>query len=208
VGKKDSREVVLALPSAPSREEKARDRLTGRFGARPAEISTGPGTRLPLEDASFEHDDFEQAWKVSPFVDKGNPMPAAEVTIDREQAMDGISSLRFHADAQTRSWPQVSQTISVAPFTSLVLRGHVRTQFVRKERDQESILLLALVWLDIEGAPIGAPMAAEVPAGDMDWREFVVKGVAPGGAAYVQVTMACTMSGTTWFDGLQLEIGY
>lgn len=208
VGKKGGAEVVLALPAAPSREEKARDRLTARFGARPAEITSGPGTRLPIEDASFERGDLGGAWQVTPFVEKGNPLPAAEVTIDRGEAMDGVASLRFHADAQTRSWPQVTQTITVVPFTTLVLRGHVRTRFVRRERDQERNLRLAMVWLDIAGTPLGDPVAAEVPTGDMDWRAFVVKGEAPSGTSFVQVSMACTMSGTAWFDGLQLEIGY
>ncbi|MBN1336217.1 MAG: hypothetical protein JXB39_09675 [Deltaproteobacteria bacterium] len=208
IGRKDSREVTLAIPPAPTREERARDRLATRFHARPAEITSGPGTRVPLEDASFEDRDLARHWQIATLVEKGNPLPAAEVTMDPDVAMDGRASLRFHADARTRSWPQVSQVVTIAPGTSLVLRGHIRTRFVRKERDQERIFQFALVWLDISGAPVGRPVEAEVPTGDMDWREFVVRGVAPADTAYVQVAMACTMSGTAWFDGLQLEIGY
>ena len=60
----------------------------------------------------------------------------------------------------------------------------------------------------IAGNPVGEPIEAPLVTGDMEWRQFVIKGTAPMEADYVKVVLACTVSGTAWFDGLSLEIGY
>ncbi len=209
VTKKGSIELEFAGGPTPVEEEKARKKLTAHFGARPAEITSGPGTRLPLEDSSFEQEDtLGSHWALEPCVNRGSEIPAADVTLDRDETLDGLRSLRFHSDAQTRNWPQVAQRVSVAPGTPLVLRGHAKAHYLRKERDQERQFRMALVFLDIEGNVVGQPADAALITGDMDWREFVVKAVAPPQADYVKVLLSCTVSGTAWFDGLSLEIGY
>jgi len=208
-GTKGDTEILFALAPTPVREERARRELTKHFGARPAEITRGPGTRLPLEDASFE----EQAslggeWQLEPCVTRGSTIPEAQISLDTGDTLDGHSSLRFHSDSKTRYWPQLAQRVTIAPGTPLVLRGHVKAHYLRKERDQERIFRMAMEFEDIAGNPVGTPVEAPLQTGDMDWREFVVKGVAPLEADYVKIVLSSTVSGTAWYDGLSLEIGY
>ena len=208
-GKKGNTEIVFAIAPTPVREERARERLTKHFGARPTEISRGPGTRLPIEDASFENEgSVGGVWELAPCVTRGGTIPEAQIALDTTERLDGRSSVRFHSDVNTRHWPQLQQKISVAPGTSLVLRGHVKAHYLRRERDQERIFRLALEFEDIAGNPVGTPVEAPLQTGDMDWRQFVIKASAPPEADYVKVVLASTVSGTAWFDGLSLEIGY
>ncbi len=208
-GKKGNTEIVFAIAPTPVREERARDRLTKHFGARPSEITRGPGTRLPLEDASFEEpDSIGGVWQLEPCVTRGGTIPEAQIALDTSERLDGRSAVRFHSDIDTRYWPQLTQRISIAPGTSLVLRGHVKGHYLRRERDQERIFRLALEFEDIAGNPVGTPVDAELQTGDMDWRQFVIKAKAPPEADYVKVVLASSVSGTAWFDGLSLEIGY
>ena len=208
-GAKGNLAVIFAIAPTPVREERARDMLTKHFGARPEQISRGPGTRLPLEDSSFENEaSIGGVWQLQPCVTRGGTIPEAQIALDTTERLDGRASIRFHSDVDTRYWPQLEQKISIAPGTSLVLRGHVKGHYLRRERDQERIFRLALVFEDIAGNPVGEPIEAPLQTGDMDWRQFVIKAHAPAEADYVKVVVASTISGTAWFDGLSLEIGY
>jgi hypothetical protein len=208
-GAKGNTEIIFAIAPTPVREERARDMLTKHFGARPTEITRGPGTRLPLDDASFEKEgSIGGVWELAPCVTRGGTIPEAQIALDTSERLDGRAAVRFHSDVDTRYWPQLQQRISIAPGTSLVLRGHVKGHYLRRERDQERIFRLALEFEDIAGNPVGEPIEAPLQTGDMDWRQFVIKGYAPAEADYVKVVLASTISGTAWFDGLSLEIGY
>jgi len=208
-GTKGDLEIIFAIPTTPVREERARELLTKHFGARPAQITRGPGTRLPLEDSSFESEtSLGGVWSLEPCVTRGGTIPEAQIALDTSERHDGRSSVRFHSDVNTRYWPQLEQKISIAPGTSLVLRGHVKGHYLRRERDQERIFRLAIEFEDIAGNPVGEPIEAALQTGDMDWRQFVIKANAPMEADYVKVVLASTISGTAWFDGLSLEIGY
>lgn len=208
-GTKGDVEVIFAIAPTPVREERARDMLTKHFGARPEEISRGPGTRLPLDDSSFEREDsIGGVWELVPCVTRGGTIPEAQIALDTSERHDGRAAVRFHSDIDTRYWPQLQQKISIAPGTSLVLRGHVKGHYLRRERDQERIFRLALEFEDIAGNPVGTPVEAALQTGDMDWRQFVIKAHAPAEADYVKVVLASAISGTAWFDGLSLEIGY
>ncbi len=208
-GTKGDLELVFAIAPTPVREERARDRLTKHFGARPSEITRGPGMRLPLEDASFEDDgSIGGVWELVPCVTRGGTMPEAQIALDLGERLDGRASVRFHSDEKTRYWPQLQQRIAIAPGTSLVLRGHVKGHYLRRERDQDRIFRLAMVFEDIAGNQVGEPVEAPLQTGDMDWRQFVITAHAPPEADYVKVVLASTISGTAWFDGLSLEIGY
>ena len=208
-GTKGNTEIIFAIAPTPVREERARDMLTKHFGARPAEITRGPGTRLPLEDASFENEgSIGGVWQLTPCVTRGGTIPEAQIALDLSERHDGRAAVRFHSDTNTRYWPQLEQQISIAPGTSLVLRGHVKGHYLRRERDQERVFRLALEFVDIAGNPVGEPIEAPLQTGDMDWRQFVITAHAPAEADYVKVVLASTISGTAWFDGLSLEIGY
>jgi hypothetical protein len=208
-GKKGSVEVEFAIAPTPVREDRARDRLTKYFAAQPAAIAHGPGTRLPLQDASFEDPaSVGGVWTLEPCVTRSGTIPAAQIALDADEKLDGRSSVRFNSDIDTRYWPQLSQSVAIAPGTSLVFRGHVKARYLRRERDQERIFRLALEFTDINGNPVAAPIEAPLPTGDMEWRQFVLSSRAPPEADYVKVVLACAVSGTAWFDGLSLEIGY
>ncbi len=208
-GVKGDIEIIFAIAPTPVREERAREMLTKHFGARPAQITRGPGTRLPLQDSSFEKEaSIGGVWELTPCVTKGGTIPEAQIALDTTERHDGRSSVRFHSDVNTRYWPQLEQKVTIAPGTSLVLRGHVKGHYLRRERDQERVFRLALEFEDIAGNPVGEPVEATLQTGDMDWRQFVVKATAPMEADYVKVVLASSVSGTAWFDGLSLEIGY
>jgi len=208
-GAKGDTEIIFAIAPTPVREERARGMLTKHFGARPAEITRGPGTRLPLVDSSFEREtSIGGAWSLEPCVTRGGTIPEAQIALDLSERLDGRAAVRFHSDTNTRYWPQLEQKISIAPGTSLVLRGHVKGHYLRRERDQERVFRMALEFEDIAGNPVGEPVEATLQTGDMDWRQFVIKAYAPIEADYVKVVLASTISGTAWFDGLSLEIGY
>jgi len=209
IGKKGSIEVEFAISPTPVREDRAREALTKHFGARPAEVTRGPKTRLPLEDSSFEDPaSLGTVWVLTPAVTRSGTIPAAQVSLDTAEKLDGRSSVRFNSDINTRYWEQLSPRVSIAPGTSLVLRGHVKARYLRRERDQERMFRLAMIFEDIGGNPVGAPVEAPLETGDMEWRQFVVNAEAPPEADYVKILLACTVSGTAWFDGLSLEIGY
>lgn len=206
VGKKGEVSTEFADAPTPEREEWAMDRLTAHFGARPPGITSGPGRRLPLEDGSFEEQSsLGTTWELQTAVRRGSGMPQAEVNLDHREVLDGTSSLRFYSDDSTRSWQQVVQRIPVAPGTPLVLRGHVRKHHVVLERDQERRFHVALRFFDASGAPVGQPERTRIDQGDMDWQEVVVRAHAPPEATAVEVVVACTLSGTAWFDGFTLE---
>lgn len=209
VGKKGSAKTELAYSTTPEREERARDTLTAYFGARPLEITSGPGSKIPLEDCSFEKkESLGTDWQLSTLVEKGSPLPLAEVALDRDVVIDGRSSLRFHSDDESRSWLGVSQSVTVSPDMPVVLRGHYKIRNVRRERDQQRIFHARMLFTDSGGNPVGSPITEEITLMDTDWREFVLRGTVPQSASYVRVEIACTMSGTAWFDAFSMTVGF
>jgi hypothetical protein len=209
VGKKGNYRTEFAFSTTPERENSARERLTRHFGARPAEIASGPGSKLPLEDSSFERkESLGSLWILETLVEKGSPLPMAEVALDRDVVLDGRASLRFHSDAGSRSWLGVSQAVTVSPGMPLLVKGHFKARNVRAERDQERIFRARLVFTDASGNMLDLPVSQDFAMSDTDWREFQLKGVVPSGAGYVRVEMACTMSGTAWFDAFTMTIGF
>jgi len=201
--------VEMAWPSTPERDEKSRDALARVFGARPSSRAVGVGAPLPLGDGSFEHaESLGTTWEVRNGPDLGGGTPVAEVSIDDQSAIDGLSSLRFYATQRTRQFLVVSQQVTVAPTTSLVARAMLRTENVRKEfLQKDTDLYLEMSFEDITGAPVGTPIRDQGAAETHTWQALEVKGLVPDGAAYVRVSVLCGLSGTAWFDGVTLQIG-
>jgi len=208
VGKKDEMVVELALGDLPVRQEKALKRLTSHFGAQPSPITSGPGSRLPLVDGSFEKEGvLNAAWKTSKAIELGNALPANDISLDRNEVLDGNASLRMNSDTNTRHWDMVEQVVPVTGGTSLVLRGNVKVKRVVRERDQDRRFFMGMQFLDAAGMVVGERMA-NIESGDMDWRDQALHATAPDNAVAVRISLVCTMSGTVWFDGLTLEVGY
>lgn len=208
VGKKDDMSEEFAVAETPEREERAMNRLTSHFGARPPEITSGPGTRLPLQDGSFEKEaSLGTLWKLEKAVELGGPFPASDVSLDRNEAIDGHASLRLNSDFNTRYWSQVVQKVPVQPDTSLALRSHVRVKAVIRERDQERRFAFGFVFEDANGIEVGQVLK-DLDGGDSGWRDHTVHAMVPPGATTARVMLVCTQSGTVWFDGMSLEVGY
>lgn len=208
VGKKDEMSIELALGDLPVRQEKALKKLTAHFGAQPPPITSGPGSRLPLVDGSFEKDtSLSTTWRVEKAIELGGPLPAAEVSLDRNEVLDGSASLRINSDASTRHWDMVTQVVPVPGGTPVILRGNVKARRVVRERDQDRRFFMGLQFLDGAGSVVGENILP-IDSGDMDWRDYALHARAPDGATAARLVLVCTMSGTVWFDGLTLEVGY
>jgi hypothetical protein len=60
---------------------------------------------------------------------------------------------------------------------------------------------VALAWFDASGAYLGQCESAVLPTGTTEWTLLRAKGVAPTGAAYVQIHLQSAHNrGTAWFD--------
>jgi hypothetical protein len=60
---------------------------------------------------------------------------------------------------------------------------------------------VTLAWFDASGAYLGQSESAVLPTGTTDWTLLSAKGVAPTGAAYVQIHLRSGHNrGTAWFD--------
>lgn len=201
--------VELAWPSTPERDEKSRDTLSKVFGARPTHVSYGAGAPLPLVDGSFEDPaSLTSNWLVENATDLGGGTPTAEVTIDPKVSIDGRASLRFFATQKTRQLLKVGQRVTVAPSMPLVARAMLKTDNVRKEFLQNPTdIYLEMVFEDINGTPVAAPIRATGALETHTWQALEVKGIVPDAAAYVRVGLMCGLSGTAWFDGVTLTIG-
>ena len=193
----------------PDAEDKATDRLSRHFGAKPPRVTSGPGTRLKMLDSSFEaNGTLGVNWYFETAAERGGRVPEAEFVVDSEETFDGARSLRMYSTIETRYWPAAVQNVEISPSTPLVLQGYSKATNIRIERDQEPLYYVAIAFLDSMGQAVGEPVYGRLDSGDHDWEMFQVKAVSPENAAFAKILLACTMSGRAWFDGLSLEVGY
>jgi hypothetical protein len=60
---------------------------------------------------------------------------------------------------------------------------------------------VALAWFDASGAYLGQVESAVLPTGTTGWTLLTAAGVAPAGAAYLQIHLKSAYNrGTAWFD--------
>ncbi len=209
IGRKGSVEMELAAAPTPEQEERARMKLTAFFGAMPPRVTSGPGSRLPLADNSFEdRQGLGTAWKLEKSVELGSEIPRSEVGLEWQDVLDGSRCLRFHADSDTRSWYQVFQRLPVTGDTPLVLSAHFKAHHVTLERDQKRRFYMAMDFEDHSGRLLGEPHIVNITENDFGWRQVTLHARAPADASYVKVYLVFTMSGTVWVDGMTLEEGY
>lgn len=202
-------DIELCWPSTPEREEGTRERLAKHFGARPSRAAGSTGTRLPLEDGSFEEDStIGNIWDLGEGVMLGTDLPVAEVAIDEGVALDGTRSVRFHATEKTRRFPEVVQHVPVPAGTPTRVRAQFRATNLRVEYQQrEDQVGLSLTWVDSMGNPVSAPQLAQGRLTSHPWELLELNAVAPPGATMARVGLMSAVSGTSWFDGVTVTVG-
>lgn len=202
--------VELAWPSSPERDEESRGRLSKHFGARPSRDSNEKGAPLPLQDGSFEKEyTLNDAWEIVEAVEMGNKRtPVNDVTIDPNTALDGSHSVRFYADDHTRLFNEVAQVVPVLQFQPVQLRAQLRAEKLRVEFHQrEDQVCMTLSFLDASYRPLGQPVKAVGRLTTHPWELLELNATAPANAAFVRVGLLSAVSGTAWFDAVELRRG-
>jgi hypothetical protein len=199
--------VELAWPSTPERDEDSRDWLSRYFGARPSPGTTGAGSQLPLRAGSFEGLDLSgpSPWTLREGVSLGSSIPVGEIAIDRQEAVDGLSSLRFYADERTRRFLEVVQVVQIEEGTVVRARVLHRAKSLRVEFEQSSSdVQLQLVFLDEYGQPVGEPSRQPARLSTHTWEQIEVIATAPPGTRSVELSLRSAVSGRSWFDAVTL----
>lgn len=200
--------VELAWPSSPERDEESRERLSKHFGARPSRDANMAGAPLPLLDGSFEKEHtLNDAWEIVEAVSMGNKRtPGSDITIDASTALDGAYSARFYADDHTRLFYELAQLVPVLQYQPVQLRAQVKAENLRVEFQQrEDQVGMTLSWLDASYRPIGQPTKAVARLSTHPWELLELQAEAPAGAAFARVALMSAVSGTAWFDAVELR---
>ena len=200
--------VELAWPSSPERDEESRERLSRHFGARPSRDANMAGAPLPLKDGSFEKEHtLNDAWEIVEAVTMGNKRtPASDINVDANTALDGAYSVRFYADDHTRLFYELAQIVPVLQYQPVQLRAQVKTENLRVEFQQrEDQVGMTLSWLDASYQPIGQPTKVVARLSTHPWELLELNAEAPGGAAFARVALMSAVSGTAWFDAVELR---
>ena len=200
--------VELAWPSSPERDEESRGQLSKHFGARPSRDSNEKGAPLPLIDGSFEKEyTLNDAWELVEATEMGNKRtPVNDVTIDATSALDGAHSVRFYADDHTRLFNEVAQLVPVMQFQPVQLRAQLKAENLRIEFHQrEDQVCMTLSFLDANYRPVGQPVKAVGRLTTHPWELLELTATAPANAAFARVALLSAVSGTAWFDAVELR---
>lgn len=207
-GNTETRSLELAWPSTPQRDEQSRETLTRYFGARPSQLSMGPGAPLPIADISFEEDNtLSTHWELRTAQMIDIDTPVVDIGIDSHVAIDGFRSLRFHASSRTRLFRMATQTITVVQGMRLQARAYIKADNLRAELQQrEENVYLGLSFLDIRETPVAPPQRHLARLETHPWELLEVTAVVPPGTSLVRIELISAVSGTAWFDGVTLKI--
>ena len=201
--------VSLAWVSSLERDEESRDLLSKAFGARPSRVSRGTGSILALGDGSFEAPyALNDAWSLVEALSLTEARtPMADVQLDQEIYLDGSQSVRFYAEERTRLFFEVAQKAPVKPGQALLATSQVRGEDLRVEHQQrEDHVCMTLSFLDAAGNPVGGARRAIARLQTYPWTPLVIEEVAPPGAAFARVAVFSGVSGTAWFDAVEIEV--
>ena len=201
--------ISMAWVSSLERDEESRDLLAKAFGARPSRVKRGTGSILGLGDGSFEAPyALNDSWSlVEALSTTAARTPAADVQLDTEVALDGGQSVRFYAEERTRLFYEVAQKAPVTPGQALRATSQVRGEDLRVEHKQrEDHVCMTLSFLDASGNSVGGARRAIARLQTYPWAPLVIEEVAPPGAAYVRIAVFSGVSGTAWFDAVEIEV--
>ncbi len=173
-------------------------------------LSIDGGEAPPRPEGVFR-EDFAQlkklpsSWKRKVGATNGTGGAETQVEIDPAQGAQGSpNSLRLSGDAGTLRWIHLVRELPAEPGDLYRWKGLVRAQDVRREGPQLANLHLNLAFVDAQGEVLGSARFGSLEPGTHDWTPLAVEAVAPEGARKVQAGVFLSMSGTAWFDDLEL----
>jgi hypothetical protein len=206
--KEYTQNISIAWPSSPERDEESRSALAVYFGARPSADCQAVGAPIPINDGSFEREyTLNDAWELVDAVELGNKRtPVNEVSIDDSIALDGYHSVRFHADDHTRLFKEVVQVVPITGGQAVRVRTQMRAEDLRVEFQQrEDQVCLTVSWLDMNRQPVGGAVKAVARLATHPWELVEVAETAPYNAAFLRIGLLSAVSGTAWFDAVEVR---
>jgi hypothetical protein len=208
--KKEYTEAIsLAWKSSPERDEQSRDLIAKATGARPSRVSRGIGSAIGLSDGSFEADHtLNDGWSIVEAIFTSEARtPVSDVFIDDTTYLDGRRSVRFYAEERTRLFYEVAQAAPVNPGSRLRASAQVKGENLRVEhRQREDHVCMTLSFLDGTGHPVGPARRAIARLETYPWTLLEIEETAPPSAEFVRIALFSGVSGTAWFDGVEVEI--
>ena len=181
--------------------------MTGDFWVDDLELSIEEGAEREL----LFRETFEKAkklpskWKTRIGARNGSGGEDSRIEVDAERgAGDSKRSLRLSGNADTRRWHHVNRTAKVETGRVYQLEADVRTNGVAQEGIQFANLHMNLQFLDKKGNPLATAAFEDLGTGDSVWTRRAVRATAPDGAASVRAGLFLSMTGTVWFDDVEL----
>ena len=133
--------------------------------------------------------------------------PVSDVAIDDKVFLDGTSSVRFYAEERTRLFYEVAQAAPVLPGQRILATSQVRAENLRVEHQQrEDHVCMTLSFLDGNGRPVGPARRAVARLETYPWSRLAIEETAPPEAEFVRIALFSGVSGTAWFDAVELEV--
>ena len=201
--------ISLAWKSSPERDEESRDMIAKAIGARPSRVSRGIGSTVQISDGSFEEPQtLRDGWSlVESFITSEARTPVSDVSLDTRVYLDGRQSVRFYAEERTRLFYEVAQAAPVNPGVRLRATAQVKGEELRVEHQQrEDSVCMTLSFLDGNGRPVGPARRAIARLETYPWTLLTIEETAPAEAEFVRIAFVSGVSGTTWFDAVEIEI--
>lgn len=202
-------DIELAWKSSPERDEQSRDLIAKAVGARPSRVARGAGSAIGIEDGSFEKEHtLNDGWaKVEAVALTDARTPVSDVSIDDQVFLDGQASVRFFAEERTRLFYEVAQAAPVVPGQRLLATSQVRAEDLRVEHQQrEDHVCMTLSFLDGNGRPVGPARRAVARLETYPWTRLAIEETAPQNAEFVRIAVFSGVSGTAWFDAVEIEV--
>jgi len=202
-------DISLAWKSSPERDEESRDLIAKAVGARPSRVARGVGSAIGIQDGSFEDEHtLNDSWAlVEAVVTSEARTPVSTVSIDDKVYLDGSHSIRFFAEERTRVFYEAAQAAPVQPGQRLLATSQVKAEELRVEhRQREDHVCMTLSFMDGTGAPIGPARRAIARLETYPWTRLAIEETAPEGAEFVRIAVFSGVSGTAWFDAIEIEV--
>ena len=131
----------------------------------------------------------------------------SDVSVDSTVYLDGRNSLRFYAEERTRLFYEVAQAAPVNPGARLRATAQVKAENLRVEHQQrEDSVCMTLSFLDGTGNPVGPARRAIARLETYPWTLIAIEETAPYEAEFVRIALFSGVSGTTWFDAVEIEV--
>lgn len=207
--KEYTEDISLAWKSSPERDEESRDLIAKAVGARPSRVARGVGSALGIGDGSFEDPQtLNDSWSLIEAVFTSEARtPVSDVSVDSTVYLDGKNSVRFYAEERTRLFYEVAQAAPVNPGARLRATAQVKAENLRVEHQQrEDSVCMTLSFLDGTGNPVGPARRAIARLETYPWTLIAIEETAPYEAEFVRIALFSGVSGTAWFDAVEIEV--